>query len=66
MLYPQWLSENFENYRVLLKQFPHYSAAKPRWAWSFAYNTAIADQSVQTLKEKYHLDSLIQGDMQTI
>jgi hypothetical protein len=58
VMYPQSIRENFENYRILLKQFPHYSAANPRWAWSFSYTNIAADQSLQALKKTYRLDSL--------
>jgi hypothetical protein len=61
MLYPDWLTDHYENYRFLLKKYDRYSDEKVVWSGSFSCETAETNRDLQTLKEKYHLDRLAQN-----
>jgi hypothetical protein len=61
MIYPEWLRDNYENYRFLLKKFSAYSDEKAVWASSFFCKNATTDSALQSLKERYALDKLAQG-----
>jgi Leucine-rich repeat (LRR) protein len=57
-MYPQWIRDNFEYYRFLLKKFCGYSDIKPYWDSSFSCANAAVNPVLQILKEKYRLDTL--------
>jgi hypothetical protein len=57
-LYPEWLRDNYENYRYLLKTYAGYSGERPPWRDSFVCRNREADADLQRLKEQYHLARL--------
>jgi hypothetical protein len=58
MLYPDWLRDNYENYRCLLKKYADYSPEQPPWDSSFICTTVKTDAGLRRLKETYRLEKL--------
>ncbi|MDR2177564.1 MAG: transglutaminase-like domain-containing protein [Treponema sp.] len=68
MIYPDWLGDNYENYRYLLKHYATYSHEQPPWNSSFVCTTVETDAGLRYLKEAYRLDKLVhnsKGDFDT-
>jgi hypothetical protein len=58
MMYPDWLRDQYENYRFLLKKYSGYSDERAAWPGCFSYENTESNHALQILKEKYRLDRL--------
>lgn len=60
-MYPEWILNNKENYKYILKHNNEYSKLDSLWKKNFTCFYGSNDKGLQKLKEQYNLERLMQG-----